>query len=78
MAQHMVSEHTSHHRFGNRDGSDANAGVVAALGRDLGLFAKGVDGLSRGQNRTGRLHRETDHQVLSGGNAAKDPAIVVI
>jgi hypothetical protein len=78
MAQHMVSEHTSHHRFGNWDGSDTDAGVVAALGRDLGLFAKGVDGFPRGQNRTGRLHGETDDQVLSGGNAAEDAAIVVI
>ena len=39
VAQQMVGQHAGHHRLADRYGTDAHAGVVAALGDDLGLVA---------------------------------------
>ncbi len=36
MAQEMIGEHASHHRFAHRNG----AGIVTALGDDVGLLAE--------------------------------------
>src|ERR1041385_7454050 len=77
VTQIMVGEHARHHGFADRDRADADAGVVAALGYDLGLVAEAVDGLARGPNGGGRLHGEARHDGLAGRDAAEDAAGVV-
>ena len=44
MAQIMVGEHARHHSLADRHRADADAGVVAAFGDDLGLAPVAVDG----------------------------------
>ena len=77
MPQQMVGQHAGHHRLAHRHGADADAGIVAALGDDLGLVAVAVDGPARGQDRGGRLDREPDHHVLAGADPAQDAAGMV-
>ncbi len=43
MPEIVVGEHDRQHRLADRHGADADAGVVAALGRDLDLLAGAVD-----------------------------------
>ena len=77
MAQRLVGQHAGHHGFAHRHGADADAGVVAALGDDLGFRAGLVDGLARRQDGRGRLDREARHDRLAGGDAAQDAAGMV-
>jgi len=39
----VVGEHAGHHRLAHRDGANADAGIVAALGDDLGFLAGAID-----------------------------------
>src|SRR6516162_4320333 len=39
VAQQVVREHDGHHRLTDRHGTDADTGVMTALGRDLRVFA---------------------------------------
>src|SRR6185437_10523342 len=57
--QIVVGEHARHHCLADRHGADADAGVVAAFGHDVGVVAIAVDGLARRQDRRGRLDGET-------------------
>ena len=50
MPQRRVRQHTGHHRFSHRHGADADTGIVAAFGDDLGVIAGHIDGLARRQN----------------------------
>mgnify|MGYP000023500347 CR=1 FL=1 len=77
MAEFVVGEDAGEHGFGDRGGADADAGVVAALGADVGVFAVLRDRLALGEDRRGRLHREAGDDGLAGGDAAEDAAIVV-
>ena len=77
MTQIMIGDHARHHRLADRHGADADAGIVAALGDDLGLVAVAVDGLARGQDRGGRLHGEARDDRLAGRDAAEDAAGMV-
>ena len=47
MAQEMIGEDNRHHGFADRDGTDADARVVAAFGDDFSLVALRVDGFAR-------------------------------
>ncbi len=58
VAQQVVGEHTGHHRLADGHGADADAGVVAALGRDFGVTAGGIDRALRLQDGAGRLDAE--------------------
>ena len=40
MAQEVIGQHDRHHGLAHRHGADADAGVVPALGGDLGLVAE--------------------------------------
>ena len=51
MAQQMIRDHTGHHRFADRHRADADAGVMTALGRNIGLVTGVVDRAPRRQNR---------------------------
>ena len=73
----MIGDHARHHGLADRHGADADAGVVAAVGRDLGLAAVAVDGLARGQDRRGRLDGKARHHRLAGRNAAENAAGIV-
>ena len=73
----MVGEHDRQHRFADRHGADADARVVAALGRDLGLVAGAVDRAARSEDRRGRLDREADDDRLAGRDAAENAAGMV-
>ena len=43
----MIGEYTGHHGFADRDGADADAGVVAAFGGDLAVIPLHVAGAAR-------------------------------
>ena len=43
MTQKLIGEHAGNHRFTDRDGADANARIVAALGHDFRLGAETID-----------------------------------
>src|SRR5262245_17953932 len=74
LAEIVVGDDACHHGFADRDRADADAGIVAALGDDLGLLAVAVDRAPRRQDRRGRLHGKARHDGLAGGNAAQDTA----
>src|SRR5438128_440230 len=61
VAQQVVGQHASHHGLAYRHGADADTGIVAALGHDLGLAALAVDGAARREDRGRRLHRKAHH-----------------
>ena len=52
MTQIVIGEHAGHHGLADRHRADADAGVVAALGDDLGLVAVAVDGLAAASGST--------------------------
>src|SRR5687767_8157357 len=74
VAQQMIRQHHRHHRFAHRNGADADAGVEAAGGDDVDLFAGGVDALARLIDGGGRLDGEAHQYVLPGRDAAEDAA----
>ena len=47
MAQSVIHQHTRQHRFRDRRGAQAHAGIVAASGLHCGRFAVDVDGTAR-------------------------------
>src|SRR5215472_16640004 len=73
----VIGDHARHHGFANGDCTDADAWIVAALGRDLGLGAVAVDGTARGQDRGRRLDGKARHHWLSGRDAAQNAAGMV-
>src|SRR6185437_29265 len=75
--QIVIGDDTRHHRLAHRHAADADAGVVAPLGHDLGVVAVAIDGLARGEDRRGRLHREARDDGLPGRDAAQNAAGVV-
>src|SRR4051812_49300867 len=75
--QRLVGEHDRHHGFAHRHGADADAGIMAALGDDLGFGAGFVDGAARSKNGRGRLDRKARHDRLAGRDAAQDAAGMV-
>src|SRR6266446_1606587 len=77
VTQIVIGEHACHHGLADRHRPDADAGVVAALGGDLGFAAVAVEGAARRQDRGGRLDGEPRHDRLAGGDAAQDAAGVV-
>ncbi len=77
MAQIVIGQHACQHGFADRHRADADARIVAALGRDLGVAAVFVDGLARVQDRRRRLDRKARHDRLAGGNAAENAAGMV-
>ncbi len=77
MAQERVGQHAGHHRLADRHGADADAGVVAALGDDLGFLALAGHRLPRAEDRRGRLDGEAGDDRLAGRDAAEDAAGVV-
>src|ERR1700722_753567 len=74
MAQIVIGEHASEHRLADRDRADADAGVMAAFGGDLGVAAVAVDRGARGENRGRRLDGEAGDDRLAGRDAAENPA----
>jgi hypothetical protein len=70
----MIRQHAGHHGFADRHGADADAGIVAAFGHDVGIVAAAVDAAARRQDRRRGLYRKTRHHRLSGGDAAQNAA----
>src|SRR3546814_10053875 len=62
--QFMVGEDERHHRFDHRRATDADTGVVAALGDDVGRLARLVHRRNGGQDRTRRLERDAHDDGL--------------
>src|SRR6266566_3693329 len=77
MSEKMIGQHAGHHGLADRHRADADAGVVAALGRNVGVGALAVDRAARRQDRGGRFHREARHHRLAGGDAAQNAAGMV-
>ena len=76
-SEQVVGENAGHHRLADGNGADADAGVVAAPGQNLGVPAGGIAGSFRFQYGTGRFDGESGDDVLARGNAAQDAASVV-
>src|SRR6478735_9413184 len=66
LAQIMIGNHAGHHSLADGYCPDADAWIVAAFGRHFGFVAVPVDGLSRDEDRRGRLDRKTHHARLAG------------
>src|SRR5713101_1256175 len=77
MTQIMIGDHARYHGLADRHRADADAGVVAPLGADLGLGPVTIDGASRGEDRRGRLDHEAADDRLPRGNAAENAAGMV-
>ena len=73
----MIRKHAGHHRFTNRHGTNADAGIVAALGQDFRVVAMHINGFLRLKNGAGRFDRKTHDDILSGRNAAEDASGMV-
>src|SRR5260370_17413633 len=73
----MVHPHQGQQRLGDGRCADADAGVVAALGDDLGALALHVDGFARRDDGTGGLDAYAHFQVLARADAADDATGVV-
>src|SRR6202158_1029334 len=73
----MIREHAGKHRFPERYRADADAGVVASFGHDLGLAAVAVDGAARGQDRGGGFYGKARDDRLAGRGGAEDAAGMV-
>jgi hypothetical protein len=71
MPQKMIREHAGHHGLADRHGADADAGIVVAFCRDVGLAALAIDGVARRQDRRRRFHRKARHHRLAGRDAAQ-------
>src|SRR5256885_5001754 len=69
--------HQGQQRLGDGRCADADAGVVAALGDDLGALALHVDGFARRDDGTGGLDAYAHFQVLARADAADDATGVV-
>ena len=74
MAQEVIGEHAGHHRLANRHGADADAGIVAPFGDDLGVVSVAINRATRRQDRGGRLHGEAHDDGLAGRQAAQHAA----
>ena len=48
MSQFLVNQDQGSHGLADRDGTDADTGIVAPLGGDIGVFAIGVNLIRRG------------------------------
>src|SRR5229473_6584431 len=77
VAQRVVGQYARHHGFADRDSADADARVMPALGRDLGVVAGDVDGFARREDGRGRLDRKTRDDRLAGRDAAQNAARVI-
>ncbi len=77
MAQELVGENDGHHGFADGDGADADAGVMAALGDNLGFVAVAVNGFARAQNGGRGFDGKAANDLLAAGNAAENAARVV-
>lgn len=67
----VVGYYAGHHGFADGDRADADAGVMAAFGDDLGFLAMPINGSARGQNRGGGLDRKTTDNFLARADAAQ-------
>src|SRR5262249_26128234 len=73
----VIRDDTRHHRLADRNRANADAGVVAPLGHDLGLVAVAVDGQTRRDDRRCRLYGKAGDDRLPRGYAAENPSGVV-
>src|SRR3954470_18594271 len=77
MAQEMIGQHARYHCLPDRDRANADAGIVTALGHDVGVGAVAVHGAARREDRRGRFYGEARHHRLPGGDAAQNAAGVI-
>src|SRR5229473_7786006 len=77
VAQQMIGEDARHHRLAHRNGANADAGVVPAMGRDLDLVTVDIDGTQRVEDRARRLDREPGDDVLTRRNPPEDAPRIV-
>src|SRR3977135_1778172 len=73
----MIGDHARHHGLADRHRTNPDAGIMAALGADLGVSSVTIDGAAGGQDRRSRLDHKTAHDRLPGRNAAQDAARMV-
>jgi hypothetical protein len=76
VAQRVIHEHERDHRFGDRRGADADAGIVAAFGDDFGRRLRDSR-CGRESDARRRLERDRRDDRLPARNAAEDAAGMV-
>src|ERR1700722_4224723 len=69
LPQIMIGNHACHHSLADRDGANADTGIVTSFGRNFRLVAIAIDGTTRGKDRRSRLDRKTGDHRLAGGYA---------
>ena len=74
MAQGVVDKDECEHGFGDGCGTQADAGVVPAMGGEFDGVAVDVDAAARGGDGTGGFDGDVDVDILSGADAAEDAA----
>ena len=62
----MVHQHERHHGFGNRRGSDADTGIVAAIGFDSCRLAQLIDRTTWNSNTRRGLNANRNDDILPG------------
>ena len=77
MQQQVIGQRTGDHRFNDRHGADGDAGIMAALGDNFGLFARSIDGFFRHQDRRRWFDGQPGNEWLAGGNTTERSAGIV-
>ena len=73
----MIYQCQRHHRFGDRRGTDTDAGIMSAGGNDIGRISIYINGLSRNPDTRRRFQRNVGDDVLPRADAAEDAASIV-
>src|ERR1700754_25448 len=77
VAQGLVHQHQCQHGFGDGNGADTDAGIVASLGDDFGRLPCPVDTATRHEDAGRRLERHRHHDRLARGDTAEDAARMI-
>src|SRR4051812_35086612 len=77
MTQRVIHEHAGQHGFGDWRGANPDAGVVPARGFNRYGISVNIDRAPRDADAGGRLQRDRYRDVLPGGDAAENAAVVV-
>lgn len=77
MQEGVIHEDEGHHGFGDWRGSDAHAGIMAAIGFNGDRLATLINRPARDANAGCRLDADGDDYILAGRNAAENAASMV-
>jgi hypothetical protein len=70
VAEEMIGENNGEHGFADGNGANADARIMPALRRNIGVLPLHVDGLAFGENGGCGLHGEARDDFLPCGDTA--------